>query len=270
MFVVLHDCTGMCFGPKSKFLLIGRGGRAPFMAALRRLGRGHLLEHVPVVDKLRWLGISLCLSPGQGFDPHECMVNRMEMKPHRLTNFGHGAAAGIFMAKASIYSVATHTLCTYTRTTALESIWERCASAAFPGHSKWLKPARPFLRKLFGLPANLPPLQATELWLHCHHLLKLQVDVSKLRDDVRWLGELGLDPLQSWRNNGIIASLHRSFLHLEANGIIRYSIEGGITQLHLACTTDSMWDRLLRLQGLSIESATHALQAKWDGVSRGE
>eukprot|EP00971_Amphidinium_carterae_P018089 356668-Amphidinium_carterae.1 len=109
-----------------------------------------------------------------------------------------------------------------------------------------------------------------ELWLHCHLLLNLQVDIETLAAEVEWTHPELVDRIPGWRSNGMIMSLHRSFVRLCELGVLRIGIEGGVHSYRLACRKSNIWERLLGAQDLSRQRALFALQARWDRVSRGE
>eukprot|EP00971_Amphidinium_carterae_P002623 52233-Amphidinium_carterae.1 len=124
VFVVLEDATGMAIGIKSKIMPIGLESVEDFRTELARvIVPGHSFEVFPVVTETRWLGV--WISRGPLFNPHACMIQRMLGKLELLARSGLGAAGNIFLARAALFSVASHTLGMCEPSAELRQCWSK-------------------------------------------------------------------------------------------------------------------------------------------------
>eukprot|EP00971_Amphidinium_carterae_P336967 6473581-Amphidinium_carterae.1 len=154
----------------------------------------------------------------------------------------------------------------------LTGAWNRVRNTVVPGHSQWLKDCLPFMTELFGMPSNLPPLAAQQLWLHMKTLERSKINFVELFRSTRHPRDAGApDAVHAWREHGAIASLRASLDVLCRLGLLQATplVGGGVK--HIA-TRDphSTWRALLSLQRLTKGHAVNVLQSRWDQVRRGE
>eukprot|EP00971_Amphidinium_carterae_P117105 2319083-Amphidinium_carterae.1 len=106
------------------------------------------------------------------------------------------------------------------------------------------------MKEIFGMPSNLPPLAAQELWLHMKTLERTNINIERLFRSTRHDRNAGApDSVHAWRKHGAIASLHASFLTLCRLGLLEVVPLVGGGMKHIAKRDPhSAWKALLSLQ----------------------